>query len=144
MVVEADTSNGAGQDLGPIVAHAEGALALFGEEPAPGNLVNGSNNVSWGTTSSLNYLAAKLASYTGLPLTNFQQYQLDGLNIIPAQNMNAYLSPLGIRHYYDGASTGSTTQHLNDAAILQYDNLFNKSKDKSAYWVTPGYQAPAN
>ena len=86
-----------------------------------------------GDETSLNYLGATLVELCGLPLTSYQSYLLELQEEIPALNAVGYLTADGEWHWSDEESEASDL--LDDYAILQYDNLFNKSSSRSALWV---------
>ena len=86
-----------------------------------------------GDATSLNYLGATLVELCGLPLTSYQSYLLELQEEIPALNAIGYLTADGEWHWLDEESGASDL--LDDYAILQYDNLFNKSSARSALWV---------
>ncbi len=71
--------------------------------------------------TSLNYLGARLALATGLPLEPRQRFLLDEETRVPATNMNGFMTPNGNWHYH---SDDVERDVRDDAAIVQYDNLF--------------------
>lgn len=77
---------------------------------------------------SLNYLGATLAQLTGLPLTSYQQYQLEAYQYMPVINLNGYRDYRGLWYWHHQDS--EVLWWYYDYARVQYDSLFNKANDK--------------
>lgn len=74
--------------------------------------------------TSLNYLGAKLVAATGQPLTSYQRFLLAVREVLPAINLNGFLTADGTWHWF-GEET-EADEAMQAYAAVQYDNLFNK------------------
>lgn len=86
----------------------------------------GANMPDTGTDerTSLNYLGAKLVAATGQPLSSYQRFLLAVREVLPAINLNGFLTADGIWHWF-GEET-EADEAMQAYAAVQYDNLFNK------------------
>lgn len=83
---------------------------------------------------SLNYLSSYLVKAAGLKTTPYQNFLLELSKEIPVITDNFYIGNDG--KVYEADEESVYTEKLNQYAILQYGNMFDKSKDESIYYLT--------
>lgn len=88
------------------------------------------------TLTSLNYLGARLVAATGLPMTDYQRFVLSASETIPAINLNGFMTADETWHWFGEDTDESEADAILQAyAIVQYDNLFDKSDERSSRWL---------
>lgn len=85
-------------------------------------------------TTSINYLGATLVKALGMPLTDYQSFMLRNRAVIPAVNSNVYMDADGKIHGMDAEpASEQDAAALNNYAMLQYANLFDKNAGKGLF-----------
>ena len=78
-----------------------------------------------GLNYSVNYLSTLLLQQAGLPLTGYQSFLAEGMEVLPAINALGYVDEAGTSTDDESALTQAAQEFLAQYRILQYCNLFD-------------------
>lgn len=88
----------------------------------------------WNTDlTSVNYLAARVLYYAGLPVTNYMNFLLEMSGEISAVNAMGYMAKDGSWHSLD--DKGDYQELLNQYELLQYNSLFDDMRKSEFYYI---------
>ena len=74
---------------------------------------------------SLNYLSAVVAQLAGVPLTSYQRFLMEGLEVLPVVNSVGYIDSAGNSTDREEELTEAAQEFLERYRIVQYNNLFD-------------------
>ena len=89
-----------------------------------------------GGEMSLNYLSTVVAQLAGVPLTSYQRFLMEGLEVLPVVNSVGYIDSAGNSTDREEELTEAAQEFLERYRIVQYNNLFD-GKSRAASFFDP-------
>ena len=87
-----------------------------------------------GPEISLNYLSTLLAQQAGLPLTDYQRFLQEGMEVLPVVNSVGYVDGTGTSTADPNLLTEQAQDYLKQYRIVQYNNLFDAANRRDAFF----------